>query len=155
MHVIRFVHLISVVVWIGSIIFFSLFAAPSIFKVLPREVAGDVVGAIFPKYWMVGYVCSLVTIITLIALSVDEKTLPLLKIAILVVMTALTFYSGLAVGSKARSIKAEIRAVETAEQKEPLTKRFKTLHRRSMMLNVIILLLGLFFVYLTAYHLRI
>ena len=154
MHVIRFIHLISLVVWVGSIIFFSFFAAPSIFKSLPRETAGDVIGVIFPKYWMVGYICSIVLLVTLIAIAVDAKSLPTLKVGILVVMTALTFYSGLAVGGKARTIKAEIRSVEAVEQKEPLMKRFKVLHRRSMILNVVILLLGLFFIYLTSYSLR-
>jgi uncharacterized membrane protein len=154
MHVIRFIHLISLVVWVGSIIFFSFLAAPSIFKSLPRETAGDVIGVIFPKYWMVGYICSIVLLVTLLAIAVDAKLLPTMKIGILVVMTALTFYSGLAVGGKARTIKAEIRAVEAAEQKEPLMKRFKVLHRRSMILNVVILLLGLFFIYLTSYSLR-
>ena len=54
----KFFHLMSLVVWIGSIIFFSFFGAPSIFKVLDRGLAGDVVGSIFPKYWMIGYICS-------------------------------------------------------------------------------------------------
>jgi len=155
MHIIRFIHLISLVTWVGSIIFFSFFAAPAIFKALPRETAGDVIGGIFPKYWMVGYICSLATLITLIALATHEKSFPMVKVIILVVMTALTFYSGLVVGSSARTIKAEIRAVETAEQKEPLMKQFKVLHRRSMILNIVTLLLGLCFVYLTALHLRI
>ncbi len=155
MHVIRFIHLISLVVWVGSIIFFSFFAAPSIFKNLPRETAGDVIGGIFPKYWMVGYICSIVLLVTLIAIAVDAKSLPTLKVGILVVMTALTFYSGLAVGGKARAIKAEIRTVEAVEQKEPLTQRFKVLHRRSMILNVVILRLGLFFIYLTSYSMRL
>ena len=39
------------VIWVGMIVFFTFFAAPSIFKALPRELAGEVIGHIFPKYW--------------------------------------------------------------------------------------------------------
>jgi len=44
LNIARFLHLFSLVVWQGSIIFFSFFTAPAIFKSLPREEAGDVVG---------------------------------------------------------------------------------------------------------------
>ncbi|MGH7889857.1 MAG: DUF4149 domain-containing protein, partial [Thermodesulfobacteriota bacterium] len=49
----KFLYLLSLAFWIGSIFFFSLFTAPSIFKVLPRETAGELVSHIFPQYYMV------------------------------------------------------------------------------------------------------
>ena len=52
----KFIYILSVCFWIGSIFFFSFFAAPSIFKVLPRETAGNVVSDIFPKYYLVAYI---------------------------------------------------------------------------------------------------
>ncbi|MCK5237718.1 MAG: DUF4149 domain-containing protein, partial [Deltaproteobacteria bacterium] len=61
----KFVHLLSIVTWVGMLIFFSFVAAPSIFKVLPRESAGDVVGSIFPKYWLLGYLCGALSILSL------------------------------------------------------------------------------------------
>jgi hypothetical protein len=35
--VLRFIYLLSIVLWIGGMAFFSFLAAPSIFHVLPRE----------------------------------------------------------------------------------------------------------------------
>ena len=40
--------------WLGSIAFFSFLGAPTTFAVLPREDAGTVVNAIFPKYYLLG-----------------------------------------------------------------------------------------------------
>lgn len=46
----RFVSLVSLAMWIGSIVFFSLLATPTIFRALSRYDAGEVVAAMFPKY---------------------------------------------------------------------------------------------------------
>ena len=51
-----FFHLLALVCWLGSIIFFSFFAAPAVFKALERPQAGDVIGAIFPRNYGLGYV---------------------------------------------------------------------------------------------------
>ncbi len=154
-YIIRFIHLLSIVVWFGSIVFFSFIAAPAIFKVLPRETAGDVVGEIFPKYWLIGYICSITLLLTLAYMSAYEKTIPIVKISLLVLMTLITFYSGLAVGGKAREIKAEIKTVEDPAKKESLRMEFKSLHLRSVILNVAVLMLGIVFIFFTAYSMRV
>ncbi|MBI4377751.1 MAG: DUF4149 domain-containing protein [Nitrospinae bacterium] len=154
-HIIRFIHLSSLVVWIGSIVFFSFIAAPGIFKVLPRETAGEVVGEIFPKYWLIGYICSIAALLTLAYMAAYEKMIPVIKISLLVLMTIITFFSGLAVGSKARSIKAEIKAVEEPAKKESLRMEFKSLHLKSVILNIALLILGAIFLFLTAYNIRV
>ena len=154
-HIIRFIHLSSLVVWIGSIVFFSFIAAPCIFKALPRETAGDVVGEIFPKYWLIGYICSIAALLTLAYMSAYEKSVPVIKISLLVLMTLITFYAGLVVGNKAREIKAEIKAVEDPAKKEFLRTEFKTLHLKSVILNIALLILGIVFLFLTAYNIRV
>lgn len=148
--IIRFLHLLSLVVWIGGVIFFSFIAAPSIFNVLPRDKAGDVVGDIFPKYWMMGYVCSITALLTILILSFHGQSYPLVNISLLVLLCGLTFCSGMAVGTKAREVKARIRTIEDQAQKEILKLKFTSLHKRSTILNSIILILGLIVIFLTA-----
>ncbi|MBI3398230.1 MAG: DUF4149 domain-containing protein [Deltaproteobacteria bacterium] len=154
MVLIKFIHLLSLVVWLGGMIFFSFIAAPSIFKMLPRETAGDVVGNIFPKYWMLGYICSITALATLLILSFQEKAYPWARIGLLVLMTALVFYSGKVIGKNATEVKAQIRATEDQAQKESLRLKFKAIHRKSMILNAVILILGMTVLFLTAYALR-
>ena len=149
---VKFLYLLSIVVWIGSIIFFSFLAAPSIFKVLPRETAGEVVGDIFPKYWMVGYAASLLALSTLLIDSMSTHTSPFAEIAILVAMSILGFYAGLVIGAKARDIKADIKKAEASEV-ELLRRAFKRVHAVSAILNMLVLCLGLVLIYFTALRL--
>ncbi len=141
----KYIHLLTLVIWFGGMIFFSFIAAPSIFKILPKEEAGDVVGNIFPKYYFIGYVASLVLIGTLYKLGQGRFVIAAPMI-ILVIMTGLTYYSGLVVGAKVRKMKAEIRQTSDEAQKEELGKSFKKTHSFSMILNVSII--GLSIVYL-------
>jgi len=149
----RFLHLFTLVSWQGSLIFFSFFAAPAIFKTLPRESAGDVVGRIFPRYWVMGYLCSAISLITLIYLSYIDKAFPKERIILLVIMTIITFYSGLSIGKKARAIKADMRMAEKGGAKDALRKRFKKIHALSASLNMLVFVLGVFLIYYTSMNL--
>ena len=153
--IIKFIHILSLVVWLGGMIFFSFIAAPGIFKSLPRETAGDVVGIIFPRYWIMGYVCSITAITTIAALSVQERAYPWLRISLLLLMAILAFYSGMSVGTKARDVKAQIRMIEEPLQKEKLKEEFKTLHAKSAILNGLIIILGVVVIFLMAYSCKL
>ena len=153
--IIKFIHILSLVVWLGGMIFFSFIAAPGIFKSLPRETAGDVVGIIFPRYWIMGYVCSITAITTIAALSVQERAYPWLRISLLLLMAILAFYSGMPVGTKARDVKAQIRMIEEPLQKEKLKQEFKTLHAKSAILNGLIIILGVVVIFLMAYSCKL
>ena len=53
---VRFLYLLAVGLWIGEIAAFSFLVAPAVFRVLDSAAAGDVVGAIFPRYYLLGAV---------------------------------------------------------------------------------------------------
>ncbi len=146
----RFLHLFSLVVWQGSLIFFTFFAAPAIFKTLPREQAGDVVGRIFPRYWIMGYLGSAVSLASLVYLSYLGDSFPRERLILLAVMTIITFYSGLSVGSKARALKARLRSASTGPEKDGLQRSFKKIHAVSASLNLLVFVLGVFLVYFTS-----
>ena len=145
----RFIYLLSIVVWQGMLIFFSFFAAPAIFRVLPREKAGEVVGEIFPKYWIIGCISSVLALVTLPVYS-PVAGVAAIRFVLLIVMTALTFYSALGVGKKARAIKGEIRAAESPERREALRKDFRKVHMLSSAINMVIIFLGLVLVFYTS-----
>lgn len=142
---IHFIHLLSLVVWMGSIIFFSFFAAPAIFRVLERQQAGEVVGAIFPKYYAVGYVCSVLAAATLIMNPPEVATPPLIFLA---VMAACTFYAGLVINPQARILKQQMK--DQPENREAIEPQFRSLHGWSVRLNVTVLIFGLGLLWTTA-----
>ncbi len=142
---IHFLHLLSLVVWMGSIIFFSFFAAPAVFRVLERQQAGEVVGAIFPKYYAIGYVCSVLSAATLILNPPEVSAPPLVFIA---VMAACTFYAGLVINPQARVLKQQMK--DQPENREAIEPQFRSLHGWSVRLNAAVLIFGLGLLWTTA-----
>lgn len=155
LNVLKFIHLLSIVVWVGALIFFTFFVAPSIFKILPKDMAGALVGSIFPKYWAIGYISGILSLSTLIAISFIEKGFPAARLFLLTVMTVVTFYAGLAVATKARELKAQAKVVEDPVKKESIEKEFKKIHFKSSALNMLVLLTGLGLVYVTGRNIRL
>ncbi len=151
--IVKFIHLIAIVVWVGGVVFFSLIAAPSIFKVLARQLAGDVVGDIFPKYWLMGYACSTLALSTLLFLSYSEDNYPYARLLILFVMAVLSFFSGLVLGRKAAAIKAKMKSEADAETKDALRARFGKIHAVSSVMNMTVMALGVVVVFLTSMEL--
>ena len=148
-------YLLSLVVWIGGIIFFSLVAAPSIFKVLPPEYAGKAVTAIFPKYYPVGIISGLVAFASLIFSAARTSQWPILKILLVLSMITLTVYSSLVTHPKVRALKEEIEIATGKTDVVELKKEFDRVHRASVINNVIVLLLGIILIFATARQLTL
>ena len=143
---INFIYLLSLVCWVGSIIFFSFFVAPVVFKTLEQEKAGELVGIIFPRYYMIGYVCG---VLVLVALLLTGPETAGLKWCAWGIMMLGTVCAGLAVNPKARILKEKLRNAPETE-KPDLEARFKTLHSLSVKLNATVLFAGLWLLWLTA-----
>jgi H+/Cl- antiporter ClcA len=155
--ILRFLYLLSLVFWIGSIFFFSTSAAPSIFKVLPKQLAGDLVTDIFPKYYLIGYVCGVVAIVTSLLSwltgSHSSTASYLLRVIILVIMLGLAIFAGAVIRPQALEIRTEMRSlVEDSPRYSELQNRFNALHKTSVLLNSVVFLLGIAIVLITAYN---
>ena len=150
LNALRFVHLFSVAVWVGGLVFFSFFVTPAIFKTLPRELAGDLVSTLFPKYWAFGYAAGLVSIASILALSFKEKFFPRLRIALLVLMTGLTMYSGMVIGPSARRVRLELKSASEPGRALELKALFRREHMKSYAINMAVMAAGAAFIFLTA-----
>jgi hypothetical protein len=53
----RWLYLTALMVWVGEIVFFSFVVAPKVFRTFPAADAGRAVSAIFPTYYVIGYIC--------------------------------------------------------------------------------------------------
>ncbi|MGH7800125.1 MAG: DUF4149 domain-containing protein [Thermodesulfobacteriota bacterium] len=155
----RFLYLISLVFWIGTIFFFSTSAAPSIFKVLPKQMAGELVTDIFLKYYLISYICGVVAIVTSLLswfTGTHSSTVSyLLRVAILVIMLGLSIFAGTVIRPQALEIRTEMRSLtKDSPRHSELHNRFNTLHKRSVLLNSVVFLLGIAIVFITAYNYR-
>jgi uncharacterized membrane protein len=152
----KFIYSLSLTFWIGSIFFFSMFAAPSIFKVLTREQAGNVVSDIFPKYYMVSYICGAVALVSSIALIYFWNSFSsagsIIRIAVLFLMLGLAVYAGEINRPQAHAVRTEMRSVgQDSPEYEKIHKEFRRLHRTSAITNGVIFILGIALVFLSAY----
>lgn len=153
----KYVHLLSLVIWIGSIIFFSFVGAPAIFKSFDRQTAGDIVGVIFPKYFLVNQIFCSVSIVTLALIGYKAGFQMSIKagLLILALMCGLVAYSSLVNAPQAREAKQQYRAEPDGQKKEELRKKFGKLHGISMALNATTLLLGLILLFFSIKYISI
>ena len=153
-------YLLFLIVWIGGIVFFSFIGAPSIFKSLPSEYAGLAVGAIFSKYYTMGYVCGGSTLVLLIFSGFRMGTWAPLKIFLVLVMLTLTVYAGINLHPRARALKEEIHLATSSESQDPselptLKAEFDRVHHLAVIYNGGVLFLGVLLIVLTARNLEL
>ncbi len=152
LQIINFVYLLSLVSWLGAIIFFSFFTAPAVFKTLDRPTAGNLVGVIFPRYYFLGYLCCTLLLITYL---LGAQEVSAWKTGLILVILIATFTAGMVVQPKARDLKTKIKSSASDEDRKSFETRFRRLHSLSVQLNTTVLLAGLALLWLTAEGLRL
>ena len=151
----RYVLLLTLVLWIGGIVFFSFIASPSIFKVLPREQAGQVVGDIFPKYHLLGYVSCIIALACLFGLRQLGAQSIRTAMIFLVLMGGIQVTMGTIIGPHVIEARDAVKTTAAGPEKERLEKQFRGLHGVSMLLNLVLLILGLILLYWLAIRLQL
>ena len=149
----KWLYLLALIVWLGEIIFFSFIAAPTIFATFPTADAGRAVGAIFPTYYRIGYVCGAFLVagtVVLLSTAVSRGWWSV-NLALAAVMLALTLYAGMRVQPRAAALRPQIH--ETTAPAE-VKDEFNRLHRTAVILNGVVLLCGLAVSVITAASVR-
>jgi len=151
--VLRFVHLLALGVWIGTIAFFSFVVAPTVFAALGASGGGPVVSAIFPTYYAVGLVCGGLGVVTALLLARRARAAVRWRAAALVLAVGLgaTAWAGLVVQPRAQALRLATRDAGP-ESAEAMT--FRVLHRRAVLLNALTLVAALGGLGVTAATLR-
>lgn len=146
----NFLHLLSLVLWIGTVLFFSGILTPTLFKNLPRDEAGKVVSLLFPLYFRIGLLAGSVALLSLIVHSIRVHSFPIARLLLLVIMIGLTVQNMLVVYPRARTLKEEVATTLEETLKPTLQEEFARAHRYSVSLNGLVLILGLLLLYLTS-----
>jgi hypothetical protein len=111
--------------WLGSIVFFSFFLAPVLFRVLAPADAARLVRAVFPRYYLLGIVCGLI----LCSLLVLQRDVP--RLAAVVSFTLIDLYCRQVLTPRIN----EARDAGPTRQAE-----FDRMHRLSVQLNGVVML---------------
>ncbi len=150
----RFLMLLSLVVWIGGLIFFSLVVAPTAFSVLPTShLAGSVVGRSLSKlHWLAIFSAVLYLISSLLYSRLTEGAAHVFaaRHLLLCLMLALTLISQFGIIPRMDALRASLGEIRAVPVDNPQRIQFDALHLWSTRLEGSVLLLGLVVVYLTA-----
>lgn len=150
MIVLLFIYLVAMVCWLGAVIFFSFFTAPVVFTRLPIAEAGKVVSAIFPRYYMLGYIAGAIAFAIAIYMLAETRSARgwwLASVVPIGIALACTLYAGIVV----RPSVDAIRSVSEEQNPDPARKaEFDRLHHLSVNLNGAVLLLDLVALFATA-----
>jgi hypothetical protein len=157
MPLLRYLMLLSLIVWLGGLIFFSFVVAPTVFSVLPtRHLAGSVVSRSLSALHWIGIVSGIVFLITsaLYSRLHTASAQPLAPRHILLyIMLGLTLISQFGISPRMATLRASMPETDSAAATDPVRMQFNALHVWSTRLEGGVLLLGLVAVYLTAQQL--
>jgi uncharacterized membrane protein len=157
MSFLRFLMLLSLIVWIGGLIFFAFVLAPTAFsipEVLPNtHLAGNVVGRALGKLHWVGLFSGVVFLASsLLHSRLTNGTTHVFagRHVLLCLMLALTLISQFGIIPRMDVLRASLGDVRAAPLDNPERVQFDALHIWSTRVEGAVLLLGLVVVYLTA-----
>lgn len=154
MSLLRFVMVLSLVVWIGGLIFFAFVLAPTAFQVLPNtHLAGNVVGRALGKLHWLAIISGIIFLITSLLYSrLTDGTTHVFAIrhVLLCLMLALTLFSQFWIIPRMDALRAQVGDFASVPLNNPERVQFDALHVWSTRVEGAVLLLGLVAVYLTA-----
>lgn len=154
MSFLRFVMFLSLVVWIGGLIFFAFVLAPTAFQVLPdTHLAGNVVGRALGKLHWIAIVSGIVFLFSSLLYSrLTGGTADIFAIrnVLIVLMLALTLFSQFWIIPRMDTLRASVGDFAKVTIDNPARVQFDALHVWSTRVEGAVLLLGLVAVYLTA-----
>jgi hypothetical protein len=125
MKVLSIVYRLAVAFWVGGAALFTFVLTPAIFSGYDRDAAGAVVGVLFPGYFLWGFVCGAVALVSLLIAGGNRKTA---SAVILAAMLAVTAVQAFVIEPRAAALKKEIPSFVTTPADDPLRKEFGKLH---------------------------
>jgi uncharacterized membrane protein len=154
MSFLRFMMVLSLVVWIGGLIFFAFVLAPTAFSVLPNtHLAGNVVGRALGKLHWIAIISGVVFLITSLFYSYITQGTALVFVmrhVLIVLMLALTLFSQFWIIPHMDTLRASVGDFAAVPLTDPARIQFDALHVWSTRVEGAVLLLGLIVAYLTA-----
>lgn len=126
---------IALALWVGGVALFTLVLTPILFKTQPRDLAGKIVGVLFPGYFRWGLACGAVALVCLL-LQRGRYFVPAL--VLLLVMLSATAFQALVIEPKAAALKEQIGSFETTSKEDPLRQEFSRLHAVSAVCNLVV-----------------
>lgn len=154
MSFLRFLMLLSLVVWIGGLIFFAFVLAPTAFQVLPNtHLAGNLVGRALSKLHWIAIISGIVFLFSSLLysyLTQGSTHLFAMRHILICLMLALTLFSQFWIIPRMDTLRAQVGDFAAVPLTDPARVQFDMLHVWSTRVESAVLVLGLIAVFLAA-----
>ncbi len=128
---------LAVACWIGGASLFTFVLTPTIFKSYDRDMAGEIVGALFPGYFQWGLFCGIIALAAvLMSSTLKRKNIAAFIIAVMLVLSSIQAF---VIEPKATAIKKQIPSFETTAKDDPHRLQFRKWHGISAGMNLAII----------------
>ncbi len=131
-----FLYNLAVSCWLGGAALFTFLLTPILFSSYSRDMAGGIVGVLFPGYFRWGLACG---VLALICQSINRGRFAMVSAVIITVMLALTSIQAFVLEPRAVEVKRSIASFETTPKDDPYRAQFRKLHGISMAANLAVI----------------
>jgi hypothetical protein len=135
--------------WVGAIIFFSFFTAPTAFRSLEPEYAGRFIRTLFPRYYLFGGLCGLAALLSggVLILTRHWPARGGATVLVLVAgMMVIVAWARQRLLPRMNALRDQVYAARQGGddgEREAVLGSWQRLHKLSVRLNALVLLLGL------------
>jgi uncharacterized membrane protein len=135
---------LSLALWTGGMALFTFIVTPAIFRSYGRDMAGEIVGKLFPGYFLFCLAVSAAALLLIFLLGADQASRSLrVSLFLLVAAVIINAYVLFSLHPKAVQIKRQVVSFEKAAPDSPARSEFRKLHGISAALNLALLADGI------------
>jgi hypothetical protein len=148
---IEYLHMLASAILVGKVVLLSFVVAPILAKSLEREPFGRVVRLLFPAYYALGMGTAILGLVSLSGLALIHGMSPFLLVAggIWFIVLAAEAYCRSPLTPQSNAMRDRLKEQESLGAVDPaLQTAWNRLHQRSVYLNSMVLLAGLYLIWL-------
>ncbi|MHB8881067.1 MAG: DUF4149 domain-containing protein [Thermodesulfovibrionales bacterium] len=138
-----FLYMLILGLWIGGVSVFTFIVTPAIFRTYGRDKAGEIVGTLFPPYFLFTIVIAgLALLLVLAAYPALTRTAFKVSVGLAALSLVVTLYVRVGLYPQIQQVKSEVASFETTAADHPKRAKFRRLHAVSAVLNLVFLTNG-------------
>ncbi len=133
--------------WVGGMALFTFIVTPAIFKSFHRDAAAEIVGELFPGYFLSTMVLAVLAYILFFTVADDRKS-PLARFSQTLLVLALVINAVIVFKLEPAAYRArqQVSSFEKESLDAPARQAFARLHALSAVLNLVLLADGVFLI---------
>lgn len=136
---------LAIASWLGGAALFTFLLTPTLFGSFNRDLAGDIVGVLFPGYFLWGLAFGVIALLCLAGIKSSARTVSAIIIAFMLTITSVQAF---VIEPKSAALKKEIHSFETTPADHPSRVQFRKLHAISASGNLAVIAGGIVLVVL-------